>query len=90
MLCNLGEDSVLENLNLDLVWLDERLCDAIAEAGRKIRRLRLSTNGTKLNEKGLTTILEKCDNMEELNLDEVQGEIIKCNTSFMSLFICSS
>ncbi|KAF9071066.1 hypothetical protein BDP27DRAFT_1322725 [Rhodocollybia butyracea] len=75
MLCNLGEDSVLENLNLDLVWLDEKLCDAIAEAGKKIRRLRLSTNGTKLNDKGLTTILEKCDNMEELNLDEVQGRI---------------
>lgn len=67
---------VLEDLDLDLLWLDERLCQAIAEAGLRIRRLRMRTNGTKLNDKGLTSIIEKCDNLEELIFDRVQGQTL--------------
>ncbi|KIK67003.1 hypothetical protein GYMLUDRAFT_37033 [Collybiopsis luxurians FD-317 M1] len=75
MLRSLGQDSVLENLTIDLMWFDESLCEAIAASGRKIRRLHLSSNGTKLNDNGLISILESCDGIEELVLDEIQGRI---------------
>ncbi|KAE9401596.1 hypothetical protein BT96DRAFT_598528 [Gymnopus androsaceus JB14] len=80
LLSNMREDGVLvlEDLDLDLLWLDEPVCLAIAEAGTKIGRLCLRTNGTKLNDKGLTSIIEKCENLENLVLDQVQGRISRC------------
>ncbi|KAJ3749130.1 hypothetical protein DFH05DRAFT_1475596 [Lentinula detonsa] len=75
MLSDTREDSFLENLDIDLIWLDETICEAITEAGKKIRRLRISTNGTKFNDKGLISIMEACESMEELTLADVQGRI---------------
>lgn len=73
LLSNLGQGSMLEELNINFVWLDDSLCEKIAEAGWKLRRLRLSTSGTKLSDKGLVSILEECETLEELALVEVQG-----------------
>ncbi|KAI3615277.1 hypothetical protein WG66_003611 [Moniliophthora roreri] len=75
MLSQLGEDCQLESLIIDLVWLDELLCDAIAGAGKRLHTLRLSTCGTKLNDTGVISILEGCESLQELALDEVQGRL---------------
>ncbi len=74
LLQDLGEHSTLEDLSVELVWLDDPLCEAIAASGRKLRRLRLSTSGTKLTDKGLIAILEGCDALEDLWLDQIQGD----------------
>ncbi|KAJ7502764.1 hypothetical protein B0H11DRAFT_1853798 [Mycena galericulata] len=72
---NLGDESLLESLNLDFVWLDDSLCEKIVDAGRKIQKLTLTTSGTKLSDKGIVSILEGCEALEELVLDEVQGRL---------------
>ncbi|KAG7446404.1 uncharacterized protein BT62DRAFT_1005681 [Guyanagaster necrorhizus] len=75
LLQDLGEHSTLEDLSVDFVWLDDPLCEAIAANGRKLRRLRLSTSGTKLTDKGIIAILEGCDALEDLLLDQIQGRL---------------
>ncbi|KAJ6593723.1 hypothetical protein B0H19DRAFT_1091763 [Mycena capillaripes] len=75
LLENLGDESLLEYLNIDFVWLDDPLCEKIVGAGRKIQKLSLTTSGTKLSDKGIVSILEGCDALEELVLDEVQGRL---------------
>lgn len=70
---NLGEYSTLEDVSVNFIWLDDPLCEKLADAGRRIRRLTLGTSGTKLTDKGIVNILEKCDALEELVLDQVQG-----------------
>ncbi|KAK7057386.1 hypothetical protein R3P38DRAFT_2840650 [Favolaschia claudopus] len=71
----LGDESMLESLNIDFLWLDDQLCNKIVSAGRKIQKLCLSTSGTKLSDKGIVTILEGCELLEELVLDEVEGRL---------------
>ncbi|KAJ7072464.1 hypothetical protein C8F01DRAFT_1104072 [Mycena amicta] len=74
----LGVSSSLECLYIDFVWLDDPLCERIAAAGKKkLRHLTLSTKGTKLSDRGIVTILEECEALEELVLDEVQGRLSK-------------
>ncbi|KAK0212967.1 hypothetical protein DFS33DRAFT_1285711 [Desarmillaria ectypa] len=75
LLQDLSEHSTLEDLSVELVWLDDPLCEAIAASSRKLRRLRLSTSGTKLTDKGLIAILEGCDALEDLLLDQIQGRL---------------
>ncbi|KAJ7675085.1 hypothetical protein B0H17DRAFT_1140518 [Mycena rosella] len=75
LLDNLGDESLLEYLDIDFVWLDDSLCEKIANAGRKIQKLTLTTSGTKLTDKGIVSILEGCDALEEFVLDEVQGRL---------------
>lgn len=81
LLDNLGDESLLECLNIDFVWLDDSLCEKIVDAGRKIQKLTLTTSGTKLSDKGIVSILEGCDALEEFVLDEVQGERDEGTTS---------
>lgn len=69
----MGEFSNLEDVWLDFLWLDDTLCDALASAGRRLKRLRLGTSGTKLTDKGVLSIMERCDSLEEFSLLEVQG-----------------
>ena len=73
LLSNIGEDSLLEDVGFDIVWLDDPLCEKIVEAGRRIHTLKLGTRGTKLSDRGIVTIVEGCENLEELILEEVQG-----------------
>jgi hypothetical protein len=73
LLSNIGEDSLLEVVSVDIVWLDDPLCDKIVEAGRRIRTLKLGTRGTKLSDRGIVKIAEGCENLEEFILEEVQG-----------------
>lgn len=75
LLSSIGEYSTLEDLSLDFVWLDDSLCERIVEAGRRVRKLKISTSGTKLSDKGLVAIAEGCDALEDLVLEEVQGDI---------------
>ena len=70
---SLEQESFLEDLNLDLVWLDDSVCHAVAEKAGRLRRLQLSTAGTKLTDAGLTAILNGCDALEYLCMDEVEG-----------------
>jgi hypothetical protein len=63
----------LEVLAIDFVWLDDSLCQAIVDAGHKLRKLKVCTNGTKLTDHGLCLILEGCNVLEEIVLDDVQG-----------------
>jgi hypothetical protein len=78
LLSNLGQGSTLEDLNINFVWLDDSLCEKIAEAGWKLRRLCISTSGTKLSDKGLVSILEECEALEDLALVDVQGDCGRC------------
>lgn len=74
-LSSLGEDFLLESLTVDFIWLDDQLCEKIAETGRKLRSLRIGTSGTKLSDNGIIALVEGCDALEELVLDEVQGSL---------------
>jgi hypothetical protein len=69
----MSEYSNIESVWLDFLWLDDSLCESLVVAGRRLKRLRLGTSGTKLTDKGIVAILEGCDNLEELSLLEVQG-----------------
>ncbi|KIY74268.1 hypothetical protein CYLTODRAFT_416116 [Cylindrobasidium torrendii FP15055 ss-10] len=77
LLDNPGEACGLDQLTLDFVWLDDALCRALAEKMGRLRRLTLSTSGTKLTDEGLEAILSQCDSLEHLCLDEVQGRLSK-------------
>nr|GAT57683.1 predicted protein [Mycena chlorophos] len=77
LLDSFGAASQLQSLAIDFVWLDDSLCEKIVVAGRKLRELTLSTNGTKLSERGVCAILEGCELLEEIVLDEVQGRLSK-------------
>jgi hypothetical protein len=72
-LSNISEDSLLEDVGFDIVWLDDPLCEKIVEAGRRIRTLKLGTRGTKLSDRGIIMIAEGCENLEDLILEAVQG-----------------
>jgi len=76
LLSTMGEYSTLEDMSFDFVFFDDHLCEMIAKAGGKLRRLRIGTSGTKLTDKGVTAIVEGCDALEELVFDEVQGLIL--------------
>ncbi|KAJ7078917.1 hypothetical protein B0H15DRAFT_859723 [Mycena belliarum] len=75
LLENLGDEALLECLGIDFVWLDDSLCEKIVHAGRKLQKLTLTTSGTKLSDKGIVSILEGCDALEDFVLDEVQGRL---------------
>lgn len=73
LLSNISEYSSLDDVSIDFVFLDDQLCERIVEAGRRIKKLRIGTSGTKLTDKGISTLVEGCDALEELVLEEVQG-----------------
>lgn len=80
LLLKIGEYSLLEDVRLAILWLDDRLCETIVAAGRKIRALQLSTKGTKLSDRGIQAIIEGCVNLENLVLEDVQGICLsKCS-----------
>ncbi|KAF8342261.1 uncharacterized protein EI90DRAFT_3116181 [Cantharellus anzutake] len=72
---NTVDFSPLEEVQLNFLWLDDTICEALGQSARKLRRLRLGTNGTKLTDRGVLAILESCDTLEELELSEVQGRL---------------
>ena len=53
LLSSLSDCSFLEDLMIDFVWLDDSLCEAIVDAGRRIRQLKVGTTGTKLTDMAL-------------------------------------
>jgi hypothetical protein len=85
LLSNMSEYSSLDDVSIDLVFLDDQLCERIVEAGRRIKRLIIGTSGTKLTDKGICTLLEGCDALEEFVLEEVQGNSF---FDFTSALLC--
>ena len=85
LLSSLSEYSSLDHLSIDFIFLDDQLCERIVEAGRRLRRLKIGTSGTKLTDKGICILLEGCDLLEELFLEDVQGKSID---SPPALFLC--
>ncbi|KAF8513016.1 hypothetical protein BU17DRAFT_95752 [Hysterangium stoloniferum] len=73
----LGEESLLEDVKLDFLWLDDPLCEKLVEAGRKIKRLDVSTSGTKLTDKSIINIFDGCDSLETFGLIEAQGRLTR-------------
>ena len=73
LFAHLSEYSLLEDVSLDFVWLDDSLCERLVEAGRRVRRLKIGTSGTKLTDKGIVSIFEGCDALEDFGLIEAQG-----------------
>jgi hypothetical protein len=76
LLSNISEYSSLDDVSVDFVFLDDQLCERIVEAGRRIKKLRIGTSGTKLTDKGICTLVEGCDALEEFVLEEVQGNSV--------------
>lgn len=74
LLANMGEESLLDDFAIDIVWLDEALCNNIVKAGRRLRTISLGTRGTKLDDRGVVSIIAGCENLEEFVFDEVQGQ----------------
>ncbi|KAG8746975.1 peroxin [Ceratobasidium sp. 414] len=60
------------SLALDFVWLDDFVCERLARAS--VRKLVVGTGGTKLTDRGIGTLMEGCEALEELELVDVQGE----------------
>jgi len=84
----LGDQSLLENVLLDFLWLDDALCEKLAAAAKKIKRLRLSTSGTKLTDRGLNAVLDAAMDLEDFDLTEVEGashSLYSCGSVLMSL-----
>ncbi|KAH7108195.1 hypothetical protein BKA62DRAFT_681390 [Auriculariales sp. MPI-PUGE-AT-0066] len=73
----LGDRSNLEDVSLDFLWLDDTLCEKLVLASRRLRRLQLSSNGTKLTDRGVHAILEGVDSLEDFRLIEVEGRLSK-------------
>ncbi|KAF7966330.1 hypothetical protein HWV62_39148 [Athelia sp. TMB] len=77
LLSDIGEDSLLDDISIDIVWLDDALCENIVKAGRRLRSISLGTRGTKLSDKGVASITEGCEGLEHIVLDEVQGRLTR-------------
>lgn len=60
------------------MFLDVTLCYAIAEVGSRgnLKRLQLSTSGTKLSTEAFVSLVEGCVALEELILKDVQGKFL--------------
>lgn len=68
---------VLEQLELArFPFVDDELLTELGQAGlRRLKLLRIrEMTGTRLTEKGLGEVLAECDGLEEVVLDNVQGE----------------
>ncbi|KAG8979663.1 hypothetical protein FRB90_008026, partial [Tulasnella sp. 427] len=65
--------SGLQSLELNFVWVDDPLCQRIVRAGKRtIRKLTIGTQGTKLTDQGVLTLLEGLDVLEEFGLVDVE------------------
>jgi len=73
LLSHLGEDSLLEDVSLDFVWIDGHLCQKLVEAGQRLKCLTIGTSGTKLTDAGLVALFNGCDSLVEFGLVEAQG-----------------
>lgn len=70
--------SWLQSLDLNFVWLDDPLCERIVKASRRtLKQLTLGTQGTKLTDVGIVTLLEGLEKLEEFGLVHVEGRLSK-------------
>ncbi|KAG8895698.1 peroxin, partial [Tulasnella sp. 417] len=73
-----GASGWLQSLELNFVWLDDPLCQRIVKASRRtLKRLTLGTQGTKLTDAGVVTLLEGLEKLEEFGLVHVEGRLSK-------------
>ncbi|KAF8678307.1 hypothetical protein RHS04_05587 [Rhizoctonia solani] len=66
----------VQHLELDFVWLDDWVCERLARMPR-VKRMTISTGGTKLTDRGVSALVEGCETLEVLELVEVQGRLSK-------------
>lgn len=80
----LGDESLLEDVSLDLVWFDD-VCEPLVKAGRRIKKLQLGTSGTKLTDKDIVMIFEGCEALEDFALVEAEGTVLEANLAYACL-----
>ncbi|CEL61096.1 hypothetical protein RSOLAG1IB_04336 [Rhizoctonia solani AG-1 IB] len=66
----------VQHLELDFIWLDDWVCERLARMPR-VKRMTISTGGTKLTDRGVGALVEGCEALEILELVEVQGRLSK-------------
>lgn len=65
----------LESLEMHFIWLDDPLCEKVVRAlGKKLKRLKFGTHGTKLTDSGVVTLLEGLEILQAFELSDVQGQ----------------
>ncbi|KAF8756904.1 Glycosyltransferase like family 2 [Rhizoctonia solani] len=69
----------VQHLELDFVWLDDWVCERLARMPR-VKRMTISTGGTKLTDRGVSALVEGCETLEVLELVEVQVSLVQCRT----------
>ena len=70
----LSHQSEIVRLYLSTHFLDTALCSAITHLSARLQYLELSTTGTKFNAECLRVIIEGCQNLDSLFLDDIEGE----------------
>jgi len=73
LLSLLEEDSLLENVSIDTNWLDEQICQLLGNVSRKAKRLQFASDGTRLTDSCITTLISLCESLEEFSLGDIQG-----------------
>lgn len=74
LLSLLEEDSSLERVSIDTNWLDENICQRLGHVCRKAKRLEFASDGTRLTDSCITTLISLCESLEEFKLGDVQGK----------------
>ncbi|ORX36077.1 hypothetical protein BD324DRAFT_630071 [Kockovaella imperatae] len=80
----LSHQCVIQRLYVSTHFLDWPLCDAITHISAKLHSLELSTTGTKFTGQCLRTIIEGCQNLRSLYLDDIEGRLEKDTWSTIS------
>lgn len=73
LLSLLEEDSLLENVSIDTNWLDENICRLLGAVSRKAKRLHFASDGTRLTDSCIMTLIPLCESLEEFSLGDIQG-----------------
>jgi hypothetical protein len=74
LLSLLGEDSLLENISIDTNWLDEQICRLLGNVSRKAKCFQFASDGTRLTDSCITTLISLCESLEEFSLGDIQGK----------------
>ncbi|KIM26956.1 hypothetical protein M408DRAFT_175571 [Serendipita vermifera MAFF 305830] len=77
LLSLLEEESSLESVSIDTNWLDESICQQLGHVCRKAKRLEFASDGTRLTDGCIVTLLSLCEYLEEFRLGDIQGRLSK-------------
>lgn len=75
--------AALERLEVHFVWFDDGVCEKVVKAlGRKLKKLKIGTHGTKFTDAGVGTLLEGLEALQDFELNDVQGKSPWLSTCF--------